>query len=155
MKKFEKLLTQIDKRLQVRALAEINKARVVLGGRPIKAIITKGTDNTLGGHNTPLGKSISNLLTPGHADGSGFKEIDGLYCGVWEVPDKVLGERLAKAWGTVYKRKRMRDYCCHRHFEESAMVTVLPPALQKYESAVVDAYDEATRCDDCGRDWFD
>lgn len=155
MTKFHKLLKKIDPTLQTRALAEINKARAVLGGKPLKAIVIRGTDNSIGGDNTPVGKSIKDLLTPQYDDGSGFKEIGGLYCSVWEVEDPKLGKRLAKAWGTKYKRMKMREYCCHRHFDESEMVVELPPALQEYESAVVDASDEASRCECCDRRWFE
>lgn len=153
-KRFEKLLDKIPTNIQQAALVELNKARIVLGGAPLKALVTAGADNSLGGTTTPLGRSIADLMTPAYSDGSGFKEITGLYTSVWEVPDAALRERLAAAWDTAYLLKKKFDYCCHRHFDEACWVVELPTALQEYERLVVDASDDASRCA-CGCAWYE
>lgn len=154
-KRFERLLSKIDAKIQRDALAAINKARSVFGGKPLKAIVLKGADDSIGGSSTPLGLSMKDVLTPAYADGSGFKEIAGLYCGVWEIPDAHIAARLARVWATETLMLSPLDYCCHRHADrEKHRVVKLPTALQTYEEAVVDAADTASRCK-CGCAWYE
>lgn len=154
-KRFEKFLKKIPKGIQKAALEDLNKAREVFGGKPIAKIPRKGANNHIGGCSTPVGLCLKDLMTPKYDDGSGFQEIDGIYTSVWEVSNADIGQALAQAWDTEYKEETPLNYCCHRHFEnEKSWVVVVPKSIRSYESAVVDAADDASRCA-CGCAWYE